>query len=401
MNRVAFFSRLCSLLLITVYAWAPAHAFGLYPQQLSDRKSETSVSKTYFGETEGQKVYQYTLTNSNGLQVKVINYGGTITDIITPDNKGQMGSIVLGFDSLSSYTGRANALMGASVGRVANRITDKRFTLDGKEYILTSNIHGGMKGFDKRVWAIDAPRDKKEAAIQMTYFSKDGEEGFPGNLQVTITYTLTEANELKIDYSAKTDQATPVILTNHSYFNLSGGKDNKALNTELTIHADQYLEASEGNFPTGKRLDVKGTPFDFTSPQLIGLRIADVKQNNGYDLTYVLRNQSGKLALAATAYDSLSGRAMEVYTTEPGVVFYTGNYLSERTKGRGGKPFAKNGAFCLETQHFPDSPNHPDFPNSILRPGETYQSQTVYKFMTGQPVGREVSQTLPGRLKGN
>ncbi|MDD4636990.1 MAG: galactose mutarotase [Bacteroidales bacterium] len=382
MNRVAFPSRLFCLLLITVYALAPAKVSGSYPQQTSGGKSETpAISKTFFGETDGQKVYQYTLTNSKGMQVKVINYGGTITDIITPDKMGEMGSVVLGFDSLPSYTGRANALMGASVGRVANRITNKQFTLDGKEYILTSNIHGGMKGFDKRIWEIKELPGKKEVALRMTYNSKDGEEGYPGNLNVVIVYTLTDANELKIDYTAKTDKATPVILTNHSYFNLSGGKDNKSLNTELSIAGDQYLEASEGNFPTGKLIDVKGTPFDFTSPQLIGSRIAEVKENNGYDLTYVLRNQTGKLALAAIAYESLSGRVMEVYTTEPGVVFYTGNYLSERTKGRGGKPFTKNGAFCLETQHFPDSPNHPGFPNSILRPGETYKSQTVYKFL--------------------
>jgi len=382
MNRVAFPSRLFCLLLITVHALVGAKASGLYPQQISGSKTEKqAISKTFFGETDGQKVFQYTLTNSKGMQVKVINYGGTITDIITPDNKGQMESIVLGFDSLPSYTGRENALMGASVGRVANRITNKRFTLDGKEYILTSNIHGGVKGFDKRIWEIEELPGKKEVALKMTYFSKDGEEGYPGNLNVTVTYTLTDANELKIDYTAKTDKATPVILTNHSYFNLSGGKDNKALNTELTIKADQYLEAGAGNFPTGKFIEVKGTPFDFTSPQMIGSRIAEVKENGGYDLTYVLRNQTGKLALAATAYESLSGRMMEVYTTEPGVVFYTGNYLSERTKGRGGKPFTKNGAFCLETQHFPDSPNHPGFPNSILRPGETYKSQTVYKFL--------------------
>jgi len=382
MNRVAFPYRLFCLLLITVYALAPAKASGFYPQQISGSKTESpAISKTYFGETDGQKVFQYTLTNSKGLQVKVINYGGTITDIITPDKKGEMGSIVLGFDSLQSYTGRENSLMGASVGRVANRITNKRFTLDGKEYVLTSNIHGGVKGFDKRIWEIEELPGKKEVALRMTYSSKDGEEGYPGNLNVAIIYTLTDANELKIDYTAKTDKATPVILTNHSYFNLSGGKENKALNTELTIKADQYLEASEGNFPTGKFIDVKGTPFDFTSPQMIGKRIAEVKENGGYDLTYVLRNQTGKLALAATAYESLSGRVMEVYTTEPGVVFYTGNYLSERTKGRGGKPFTKNGAFCLETQHFPDSPNHPGFPNSILKPGETYKSQTVYKFL--------------------
>jgi aldose 1-epimerase len=339
-----------------------------------------SITKVLFGETEGQKIMEYTLTNSHGMKVKVINFGGTISDIITPDKNGEMASVVLGFDSLKSYTGRPNSLMGAAVGRVANRIANKKFTLNGKEYTLSSYIHGGVGGFHKRFWNIEEMSGKKDVALKLTYFSKDGEEGYPGNLNVTIVYTLTAKDELRIEYSAVTDKATPLVLTNHTYFNLSGGKDSKVLNTEMTILADRYLEWGDENIPTGRILDVKETPFDFTTPQLIGKRIADFKNATGYDLTYELRNQSGKLALAAQAYEPLSGRTMEVYTTEPGVVFYTSNHLTERVIGRGQKPFTKYGAFCLETQHFPDSPNKPQFPNCILRPGETFQSQTIYIF---------------------
>jgi len=377
MKRTIFF---CGLFFLLVCADAFA---GLKPAghlQPADKAGMPSINKALFGVTEGQKIFEYTLTNSHGMQVKVISYGGTICDIITPDKNGEMASVVLGFDSLKSYTGRANSLMGAVVGRVANRISDKKFTLDGNEYTLSSFIHGGIGGFHKRIWNIEEVPGKKDVALKMTYFSKDGEEGYPGNLNVTIVYTLTNQDELKIDYSAVTDKATPLVLTNHTYFNLSGGKDSKVLNTGITILADRYLEWGDDNIPTGRILDVKETPFDFTTPQLIGKRIADVKNATGYDLTYALRNQSEKLALAALAYEPLSGRTMEVYTTEPGVVFYTSNHLTERVIGRGQKPFTKYGAFCLETQHFPDSPNKPQFPNCILRPGETFKSQTIYKF---------------------
>lgn len=347
----------------------------------SGKAIKSTISKEFYGEAGGEKIFLYTLKNSKGMQVKVINYGGAITDIITPDKNGQLESVVLGFDSLKPYTGRENSLFGSTVGRVANRISNARFQLDGKEYTLTSNIHGGVQGFDRKVWNIEEVNNGKSAALKMTYLSKDGEEGFPGNLNVTITYTLTQQNELKIDYVATTDKATPLVLTNHSYFNLSGSKSPRVLNTELTIFADKYLESGNGNIPTGKIMDVKGTPFDFTSSQQIGKHIDEVKDGNrGYDLTYVLRNQTGKPALAAKAFEPISGRVMEVFTTEPGVVFYTGNYLSEEVTGRGGKPFTKHGAFCLETQHFPDSPNQPKFPNVIVRPGETFKSQTVYKF---------------------
>jgi aldose 1-epimerase len=385
MKKLLFSLSIFCSLLITISAFANSKPTALHHMRSSVSKAEKpAITKALFGEIEGQKIYQYTLKNSKGMLVKVINYGGTITDIITPDKNKQMASVVLGFDSLKSYTGRENSVMGASIGRVANRIANKKFTLDGKEYNLTSNIHGGVLGFHKKIWNIEEVPGSKEVALKMTYLSIDGEEGFPGNLSMTITYTLTNNNELKINYEGTTNKATPVNVTNHSYFNLSGGKDDKILNTELSIFADQYLEATNGLIPSGNFLDVKGSPFDFTMPQKIGQRIAESNEQltlgSGYDHTFILRNQTGKLALAVSVYEPLSGRVMQVYTTEPGVVFYTGNHLSEKVIGRGGKPFTKNGAFCLETQHYPDSPNQPKFPTTILRPGETYRSQTIFKF---------------------
>ncbi|MEI6140213.1 MAG: aldose epimerase family protein [Mariniphaga sp.] len=381
MKGTILFVSLFYILLSSIQALA-----GSKPSTLKlsgDYKNETdkpNITKADFGETEGQKIYQYTLTNSKGMVVKVINYGASITDILTPDKNGKLGSVVLGFDSLKSYTGWMNALMGACVGRIAGRISNKRFTLDGKEYNLSSMIHGGVLGFHKRIWEIMEINGNKEIALKLSYFSKDGEEGFPGNLKVTVTYCLTNNNELKINYLATTDKATPVVLTNHTYFNLSGGKVAKVLNTELTILADRYLEDTKDIIPTGKILNVKGTPFDFTAPKLIGEGIEKTNMGNGYDLTYVLRNSTVRLSLIASAYEPLTGRVMDVYTTEPGLVFYTGNHLNDKITGRYGKPMAKNGAFCLETQHFPDSPNRPEFPNTILRPCETFKSHTVYKF---------------------
>jgi len=335
-----------------------------------------SIIKVPYGEVDGKQIYQYTLTNSKGMQLKVINYGATITDVITPDRNGKMGDVVLGFDSLKQYLGRDNALLGAVVGRVANRIANKRFTLDGKEYILASNIHGGPIGFDKQVWNIEE-MSGKEVALKLTYFSKDGEMGYPGNLNVTVIYTLTNNNELKLNYTATTDKATPVVLTNHTYFNLAGNT-NKVSGWKLTILADKYLEADKDVMPSGNLLDVKGTPYDFTEPTTIGKNIAAT--GNGYDLSYALRNKSGEMALAAMVYEPISGRQMQVYTTEPGLVVYTGNHFSERIIGRDGLHFNKWGALCLETQHYPDAPNHTNFPNVILRPGQTFTSETIYKF---------------------
>lgn len=351
--------------------------------QNPDQSKKSFITKKKIGQVQEQDVFEYTLQNKTGIQVQLITYGAAITNIITPDKDGKMSSVVLGFDSLSQYAGNDNSLMGSTVGRVANRISNKKFTIDGQEYTLSSDIHGGVNGFDKRVWKAKEISKKNELAVEMTYLSKDGEEGFPGNLLVTVTFTLKN-NDLVIDYKATTDKATPLVLTNHTYFNLSGGKSTKALDTELTVFADQYLEYGDGSLVTGKILNVKQTPFDFTTLKTIGKDIEKVQQyTNGYDVTFALRNQTGKLALAAKAFEPLSGRALEVYTTEPGVVFYSGNWLSEKVKGRNGVPYTKNGAFCLETQHYPNSINTPNFPNTVLRPKETFTSQTIYRFLVG------------------
>lgn len=342
------------------------------------------ISKKLFGKTAGQEVYEYTLTNSNSMKVKLISYGASITDIIAPDRHGLPGSVVFGFDSLADYTGRQNALMGAIVGRVANRIAGGKFVLGGKEYPLSGNIHGGRNGFDKQIWKVEEVRKSNEVGLKMSYLSKDGEEGYPGNLNVSVLYTLTNKNELKIEYQATSDRTTHVNLTNHSYFNLSGGQAPTVADTELRILSDQYLEASRDNMPTGNILEVKSTPLDFTAPLPIGKRIAEdhpaLKIGNGYDLTYVLRNQTGKLKLAAEAYEPHSGRVLKAYTTEPGLVFYTGNHLNPGVIGRGQKPSVRYAAFCLETQHYPDAPNQPKFPSTVLEPGDTYKSQTVFAF---------------------
>ncbi|WET02211.1 aldose epimerase family protein [Flavobacterium sp. YJ01] len=359
--------------------------FGLTENILAQNKNsakKVSIKKEMMGQVSGEDVFQYTLQNKTGMQVQLITYGAAITNIVTPDKDGKMSSVVLGFDSLSQYASNDNSLMGSTVGRVANRISDKKFTLDGKEFTLSSDIHGGVNGFDKHVWKAREISKKNEPSVEMTYLSKDGEEGFPGNLSVSVTFTLKNNNDLVIDYMATTNKATPLVLTNHTYFNLSGGKETKALNTELTVFADQFLEFKDGSMPTGKILNVKQTPFDFTSPKTIGKEIEKVQQyTNGYDVTFVLRNQTGKLALAAKAFEPLSGRELEVYTTEPGVVFYSGNWLSEKVKGRNNVPYTKNGAFCLETMHYPNSINTPAFPNTVLRPNEIFTSQTIYKFV--------------------
>lgn len=343
---------------------------------------KSGISKKKMGQVQGQDVFEYTLQNKTGMQVQLLTYGAAITNIVTPDKYGKMSSVVLGLDSLSHYAGKENSLMGSTVGRVANRISNRKFTLDGQEYTLSSDIHGGVNGFDKHIWKAKEITKKNEPAVEMTYLSKDGDEGFPGNLSVTVTFTLKNNNDVVIDYKATTDKATPLVLTNHTYFNLSGGRNPKALNTELTIFADQFLEYGDGSMVTGKILNVKNTPFDFTSPKTIGKDIEKVQQyTNGYDVTFALRNQTGKLALAAKAFEPISGRELEVYTTEPGVVFYSGNWLSEKVKGRNGIPYTKNGAFCLETQHYPNSINTPAFPNTVLRPKETFTSQTIYRFL--------------------
>ncbi|MEC5143683.1 aldose epimerase family protein [Chitinophaga sp. 212800010-3] len=346
--------------------------------------SPSSAKPANFGNADGQDVLQYTLRNANGMEVKFLNYGGIITDIITPDKNGQKGNVVLSYDSLSGYRQKGQPYFGALVGRYANRIANAKFKLDGKEYTLAANdhgntLHGGLKGFDKVVWATEqAPTD---TSVTLSYVSKDGEEGYPGQLTAKVTYTLTSDNALKIYYEAASTKPTPVNLTNHSYFNLSAGKDSTILGHELTLNAGKYTPVNDKLIPTGKQDPVKGTPMDFTTGKKIGADIDKVK--GGYDHNFIADGASGELRKVATVYDPTSGRVMEVLTTQPGIQFYTGNFLDGTlTNTRNGQKYVQHAALCLETQHFPDSPNQPSFPSAILKPGETFKETTVYRFST-------------------
>ncbi|MGY2132878.1 aldose epimerase family protein [Hymenobacter sp. HD11105] len=347
--------------------------------------ASTSFGKT----TDGTEVLLYTLTNSHGLQAKITNYGGTVTSLIVPDKSGKLGDIVLGFDNVSGYQSpeyvKSGPYFGALIGRYGNRIKGGKFTLDGKEYKLATNngpnhLHGGVKGFDKVVWQAQPGSSADGQNLTLTYTSKDGEEGYPGNLQVQVVYTLTNDDALRIDYTATTDKATPVNLTNHSYFNLNHGTTKDVLNHQVTLNADRYTVVDAGLIPTGELRPVKGTPFDFTTPHTIGERIGQVE--GGYDHNWVLKTSgnAGGLHEAATVYEPTSGRTMTISTDQPGVQFYTGNFLDGTLTGKGGTQYVKNGGFCLETQHFPDSPNQPKFPTTILKPGETMRSTTVHQF---------------------
>ncbi|MEP6596165.1 MAG: aldose epimerase family protein [Ginsengibacter sp.] len=342
-----------------------------------------SIAEQPYGNYNGEAVTKYTITNPSGMEVSILNYGGTVTGIITPDKDGNKGNVVLSYDSLAGYLQKGDPYFGALVGRYGNRIANGKFNLDGKTYTLATNnngnsLHGGLKGFDKVIWK--AEKLQGDSSIQLTYLSKDGEEGYPGNLNVIVVYTLTENNKLKIDYTATTDKPTPVNLTNHSYFNLSAGKDSTIFNHEVTINANKFTEVNDNLIPTGKLPGVKGTPMDFTSAKSVGKDIQQVK--GGYDHTYVLNRNGDGIEKAATVYDPSSGRFMEVWTTQPGIQFYTGNFLDGTlSHTANGSKYVQHAALCLETQHFPDSPNQPTFPSAILKPGETYHQTTVYKFL--------------------
>ena len=355
----------------------------LMPKEEEKVNIKPMTEKTLYGMIGTDSVFQYTLTNKKGMVVKILNYGGTVTDIITPDKHGKMGDVALGYDSLSGYRQPGNPYFGVLVGRYGNRIANAKFTLDGKEYTLAANngpntLHGGLKGFDKVVWTVKSFDD---ASLSLSYLSKDGEEGYPGNLSVDVTYSLSDDNGLKIEYTAVTDKATPLNLTNHCYFNLSAGADSTILDHELMLKADKYTPVNRTLIPTGKIDDVKGTPMDFTTSKKIGKDIANV--TGGYDHNWVLNRSGNGLEMIASVYHAGSGRYMEVFTTQPGIQFYTGNFLDGRLKNtRNGMKYVKHAALCLETQHFPDSPNQPSFPNTILKPGETFHETTVYKFST-------------------
>lgn len=339
------------------------------------------IQKSDFGRLpDGSGVDLYTLTNANGLVAKVSNYGTIITELHVPDRDGKLGDIVLGFDNLAQYL-KGHPYFGCTVGRVANRISAGKFTLDGKAYALPINngvnhLHGGRKGFDKALWQAEP---QSGAAIRFFHRSPDGEEGYPGNLAVTVTMILTDADELHLIYSATTDQATPVNLTNHTYFNLEGGGD--VLGYELMIAADRYTPSDAKLIPTGEILPVKGTPMDFTSPHPISLHFQRLQgEPRGYDNNFVLNNGGKGLALAARVHAPKSGRVLEAHTTEPGIQVYTANFLDGSLTGKGGTAYGQYSGLCLEAQHFADSVNKPNFPSTILRPGETYRQTTLYKF---------------------
>jgi len=347
------------------------------------------VKKQLFGKTtDGQEVDLYTLTNRSGVEVGIMNRGGTVVSIRVPDRSGKLGDIALGFDSLDGYL-KDIPYFGALVGRYGNRIAKGRFKLNGVEYKLAVNnganhLHGGLQGFDKVVWSARGVSEGPLPRLELTYLSKDGEEGYPGNLSVTVVYSLTDANELRIDYSATTDKDTVVNLTNHTYFNLTGAGDGDILGHVLTLYADRFTPVDKGLIPTGELRSVEGTPFDFRKPTPIGARIdakdQQVQFGGGYDHNFVLSSAGGSLALAARVEEPKTGRVLEVLTTEPGIQFYTGNFLDGTLTGKGGKTYPKRSGFCLETQHFPDSPNQPKFPATLLKPGGKYQTTTVYRF---------------------
>ncbi len=348
------------------------------------RNEKVATLKTQsFGKMpEGKETTLFTLTNAHRLVLKLTDYGARIVAVEAPDKNGKLANLVLGFDSVDGYV-KHKAYFGTTTGRFCNRIAAGKFTLDGKQYTLATNnganhLHGGLVGFDRKVWDVAA---KSDSSVTFAYTSKDGEEGFPGTLKVTVAYTLTDDNEVKITYQATTDKPTVLNLTNHAYWNLGGAGSGDVLAHEVMLAADKYLPIDKGSIPTGQLADVKGTVMDFTQAKTIGSRIAELKRDpegtKGYDHCYVLRNQPGQSVLAARVKDPKSGRVMEIRTTEPGVQLYTGNFLDGDPINGG---YQQHAALCLETQHFPDSPNHKDFPSTVLNPGETYRQVTTHKF---------------------
>jgi len=350
---------------------------------------EASVNRAAFGTTpEGEAVDIYTLTNPQGIEVRAITYGGIITSLRAPDRNGKLDDIALGFDSLDGYL-KNPPFFGAIIGRYGNRIAKGQFSLDGKTYTLAINnapnhLHGGVKGFDKVVWKPESFKRDGAVGVVFTHTSPDGDEGYPGALSLRVTYTLTSRNELEVDYEATTDKATPVNLTQHTYFNLAGDGSRDVLDHVVTIHASRYTPVDATLIPTGELASVEGTPFDFRMPTAIGARIGDnhpqIRIGNGYDHNFVIDRTAEGLVPAAHVVEPTTGRVLDVSTTEPGMQLYTGNFLDGSLKGKSGHVYKQRMGFCLETQHFPDSPNKPGFPSTILRPGETYRSKTVFSF---------------------
>jgi aldose 1-epimerase len=354
------------------------------------RESAGSVTQQEFGRMpDGTAVEIYTLRNTKGSEVRLMTYGGIVQSLKVPDRKGDWGDIVLGYDNLDGYLTNS-PYFGALIGRYGNRIGGARFTLEGKTYTLATNdgpstLHGGIKGFDKVVWkAVKANIGPQGPQLELNYLSKDGEEGFPGNLNVTAVYTLTDDNELRVDFTATTDQPTVCNLTHHSYFNLAGQGNGDILGHLVYINADSFTPVDSNLIPTGEIKPVDGTPFDFRKPTAIGVRInsddQQIKFGPGYDHNWVINKSPGHLGLMARVGDPTSGRVMEVLSTEPGLQFYSGNFLDGTIKGKGGAVYQRRNAFCMEPQHYPDSPNQPQFPTTGLKPGDTYHNTIIYRF---------------------
>ena len=364
-------------LAITCFAQAPS------------KKGTSDVKKQVYGKLpDGASIELYTLTNANGMQAGIMTYGGTVVSLTAPDRSGKFADVVLAPDSIEGYQ-KQTAFFGAIIGRYGNRIGHAGFKLDGKAYTLPKNdggntLHGGPQGFDKRVWKATPAQTAEGQSLELTYVSKDGEEGFPGNLSAKVVYTLTAHNELKIDYTATTDKDTVVNLTNHSYFNLAGQGEGDVLGHRVMIDASRFTPVDAGLIPLGELRAVKGTPFDFTTATAIGARIGQadeqLKLGKGYDHNWVLNKGNGGLTKAAEVFEAKTGRVMEVWTTEPGLQFYTGNFLDGTVHGKAGKVYQLRGGFCMETQHYPDSPNKPAFPSTVLKPGSTYHTTTIYRF---------------------
>ena len=358
-------------------------AFSAYAAGADAPKTNPNVQKEIFGKTaDGEPVEIFTLTNSHGLKAKVTTWGACLVEMHVPDRKGALADVTLGFEKLDRYLA-GHPHFGVTTGRFANRIAKGRFTLDGTSYTLATNnganhLHGGPKGFDKRNWKASAEGN----AVRFTYTSADGEEGYPGTLQVAVTYTLTDADELRLDYEATTDKPTVLNLTNHAYWNLAGAGEGDILGHGLTLHASHYLPVDDGSIPTGKIEPVAGGPMDFTKPKTIARDFPQTAgKAGGYDHCFIIDHaQPGALTIAAEIRDPASGRTMTISTTEPGIQLYTANHLDGTVTGKNGKAYKKNSAFCLETQHYPDSPNQPAFPTTVLRPGQTFRSTTVHRF---------------------
>jgi aldose 1-epimerase len=378
-------SQMCSHALVLTAALASLAAGG-------KAQSAKNMNMQPFGKTsDGHEVSLYTLKNKSGMEVKIINYGGIITSIKVKDRHGKFGDVVLGFENLDGYLSKTNkSYFGAIIGRYANRIAHGTFVLDGHQYHIPTNdgpnsLHGGVRGFDKRVWDAKDVSTAGTPELELHYLSRDGEEGFPGNLSVTVRYSLGAENDLRIDYSATTDKDTVLNLTNHSYFNLAGPGSGDILNNKLTLQADRFTPIDKTLIPTGAIQSVTGTPLDFQKPMTIGSRInqddPQLKFGKGYDHNFVLNRSGHELSPAAKVEEPHSGRVLEVLTTQPGIQFYSGNFLDGSVHGIGGA-YNFRSALCLETQHFPDSPNHPNFPSVVLRPGEQFHETTVFRFST-------------------